>query len=122
MDLTKIPRSSNVKPDFQAPGPRVLIEKSIVIEADDEQDGDEDDDVVEEAPATRYYESTKVLGQLYRAIDEHAFFEQIQRQSRSMRTSHRSSLAEQLWQYVRRETALMQYEHYLPFARDTRDA
>ncbi|KAI4233718.1 MAG: hypothetical protein LQ349_004230 [Xanthoria aureola] len=122
VDLTKIPRSSNVKPDFQAPGPRVLIEKSIAIEADDEQDGDEDDDVVEEAPATRYYESTKVLGQLYRAIDEHAFFEQIQRQSRSMRTSHRSSLAEQLWQYVRRETALMQYEHYLPFARDTRDA
>ncbi|KAL8665874.1 MAG: hypothetical protein Q9168_007610 [Polycauliona sp. 1 TL-2023] len=123
VDLTKIPRSSNVKPDFQAPGPRVLIEKSISIEDKDEQDVDEDDiDVVDEAPVTRYYESTKVLGQLYRAIDEHAFFEQIQRQSRWTRTSHRSSLAEQVWQYVQSETALIQYKHYLPFARDTRDA
>ncbi|KAL8851617.1 MAG: hypothetical protein Q9221_003454 [Calogaya cf. arnoldii] len=123
VDLTKIPRSSNVKPDFQAPGPRVLIEKSITIEADDEQDRDEDDnEILEEAPATRYYESPKILGQLYRAIDEHAFFEQIQRQSLSTRTSHRSSLAEQVWQYVRRETALIQYEHYLQFARDTKDA
>ncbi|KAL8993887.1 MAG: hypothetical protein Q9169_006006 [Polycauliona sp. 2 TL-2023] len=123
VDLTKIPRSSNVRPDFQAPGPRVLIEKSISIEEIDEQDGDEDDmEVVEEAPATRYYESIKVLGQLYRAIDEHAFFEQIQRQSRSTKTLHQSSLAEQVWQYVRSETALIEYKHHLPFARDTRDA
>ncbi|KAL8876738.1 MAG: hypothetical protein Q9198_005119 [Flavoplaca austrocitrina] len=123
VNLTKIPKSSNVRPDFQAPGPRVLIAKSITMYGEDGQDGDEDEiDVIDEAPATRYYESPKILGQLYRAIDEHVFFEQIQRQSRSMRTSHRSSLAEQVWQYVRRETALMQYEHYLPFARDTRDA
>ncbi|KAL8788930.1 MAG: hypothetical protein Q9213_001453 [Squamulea squamosa] len=123
VDLTKMPKSSNVKPDFQAPGPRVLIEKSITMEDIEDQEGNEDDeDVMEEAPATRYYESQKVLGRLYRAIDEHAFFEDIQRQSRSPISSHRSSLAEQVWEYVRQRTALIQYQHYLPFARDTKDA
>ena len=77
---------------------------------------------MEETPATRYYESHKVLGQLYRAIDEHAFFEEIQRQSRSARTLHGSNLAEQVWDYVRGKTALIQYEHFVPFARDIKDA
>ncbi|KAL8727230.1 MAG: hypothetical protein Q9166_006194 [cf. Caloplaca sp. 2 TL-2023] len=125
VDMTKTPRSSNIRPDFQAPGPRVLVEKTITVEGLEGQDEDEDEDeieVVEEAPATRYYKSEKVLGKLYRAIDEHDFFEEIQRHSRSVPKPQGISLAEEVWKYVREKTALIEYTHYLPFARDIKEA
>ncbi|KAL8650034.1 MAG: hypothetical protein Q9210_004066 [Variospora velana] len=119
---TGIP-SSNVRPDFQAPGPRVLIENAIKIEDIDAEDDDEDEEDPEEtAPATRYYESPKVLGKLYRAIDEQEFFTAIQRQSQASRSYQQSSLAIRLWDYVKHKTALIQYRHYLDFARDVKDA
>lgn len=118
-----MPKSSNVKPDFQAPGPRVLIENSIKLEETEIQDDDDDDDVAEEmVPATRYYESQKVLGKLYRAIDESDFFTGIQRQSRAAGQPQSLSLAERVWEYVRGQTAVMQYQHYLDFARDVKEA
>ncbi|KAL8810430.1 MAG: hypothetical protein Q9200_002580 [Gallowayella weberi] len=123
VDLTQIPRSSNIRPDFQAPGPRVLIEEAITVEELEDHDADEDDnEVVEETQPTRYYRSEKVLGQLYRAIDEHDFFEEIQRHSRSARKPQSFSLAEEVWKFVREKTALIQYKHYLPFARDIKEA
>lgn len=118
-----MPKSSNVRPDFQAPGPRVLIENAIKIEDIDAEDDDEDEEDPEEtAPATRYYESPKVLGKLYRAIDEQDFFTAIQRQSQASRSYQQSSLAIRLWDYVKHKTALIQYHHYLDFARDVKDA
>ncbi|KAL8699255.1 MAG: hypothetical protein Q9224_001493 [Gallowayella concinna] len=123
VDLTQIPRSSNIRPDFQAPGPRVLIQESITVEELEVHDEDEDDnEVMEEAQPARYYRSEKVLGQLYRAINEHDFFEEIQRHSRAVRKPQSFSLAEEVWKYVREKTALMQYTHYLPFARDVKEA
>ncbi|KAL9017000.1 MAG: hypothetical protein Q9185_005649 [Variospora sp. 1 TL-2023] len=123
VDLKKMPKSSNVRPDFQAPGPRVLIENAIKIEDIDAEDDDEDEEDPEEtAPATRYYESPKVLGKLYRAIDEQDFFTAIQRQSQASRSYQQSSLAIRLWDYVKHKTALIQYQHYLDFARDVKDA
>lgn len=111
------------RPDFQAPGPRVLIEKSINVEELEAQYDDEDDDEPEEtSQATRYYESQKVLGKLYRAIDEHEFFEEIQRQSRSAWSHQHLSLAEKVWGYVKEKTTLIQYDHYHGFARDIKEA
>lgn len=91
-------------------------------EAEGLEEEEDDGEIEEDLPVTKYYRSEKVLGQLYRAIDEHAFFEGIQRQSRAARQPHRSSLAEEVWKYVRERTALIEYYHYLPFARDTKDA
>ncbi|KAL8801528.1 MAG: hypothetical protein Q9182_004370 [Xanthomendoza sp. 2 TL-2023] len=123
VDLTKIPRSSNIRPDFQAPGPRVLIQESVTVEELEDHDADEDDnEVMEEAQPARYYRSEKILGQLYRAIDEHDFFEKIQRHSRSVRKPQSFSLAEEVWKFVREKTALIEYTHYLPFARDIKEA
>ena len=121
-----MPKYSNAKPDFQASGPRVLIEKAIKIE-DMEQEDDADENVAEspfEPPRTRYYESTKVLGKLYRAIDEHKFFEEVQRQSTSINGSytHTRSLIDAVWRYVQEQTALIQWSHYIDFARDVKDA
>ena len=122
-----MPKSSNVKPDFQAPGPRVLIEKDIKMEEMELGEDDADDDLEDslfEAPRTRYYESQKVLGKLYRAIDEHKFFEEVQRQSRPVNGSggQTQSLIDSVWRYVQEQTALIQWDHCLEFARDVRDA
>lgn len=90
--------------------------------ADDDEDDDDDNDASPETiPATKYYASRKVLGQLYRAIDEHAFFEEIQRWSRTAKRSQSISLAEKVWGYVHSKTALIQYDHYLRFARDVKE-
>lgn len=121
-----MPKYSNVKPDFQAPGPRVLIEKAIKLENMEQED--DVDDNLEDSPfeprRTRYYESKKVLGKLYRAIDEHKFFEEVQRQSTSVSSSHQHSrsLIDAVWRYVQEQTALIQWSHYLDFARDVKDA
>ncbi|KAL8705424.1 MAG: hypothetical protein Q9201_001448 [Fulgogasparrea decipioides] len=125
VDISQLPRASKVRPDFQASGPRVLVGESITMEklqAPPSDDSDDDDDEIQETtPGIEYYESQKVLGKLYRAIDEHDFFAEIQRQSRVARRSQSISLAEKVWAYVRVKTALIQYEHHLGFARDVRE-
>ena len=124
-DLTKLPRHSNVRPDFQAPGPRVLVDESIKVqeESDDEPD-DRDDNEEASMPQLRYYPSQKVLGKLYRAIDEHEIFDQIQRQSRSSKESVSSGKdpITRVWDYVQNVTALIEYRHYLSFARVVKES
>lgn len=128
VNLSTLPRSPRERPDFQAPGPRVLLENSISIgemqygwnvESDDE---DDDEETVDARPAIRYYPSNKVLGQLYRSIDERDFFAEIQRRSMPAKELQHMSVAEKVWDYVQANAALIQYEHYLPFARDVKEA
>ena len=116
------------RPDFQAPGPRVLIEKDINFEEVDSTATPEEDDEVEEVasyspPMPRYYESHKILGKLYREIDEQKFFEELQRQSRlsTMNPNKTRSLAGAVWNYVREKTTNFQWHHYLQFAHDVKD-
>ena len=123
-----MPNYPKARPDFQATGPRVLIERDVNFEEEDlSTSSDEDDEVNEVANSgplkLRYYESHQVLGKLYRAIDEQKFFEAIQRQSRSSRidSGHTGSLADAVWTYVREKTALIQWRHYVTWAQDVRD-
>ena len=120
-----MPKYSNVKPDFQAPGPRVLIEKEIKMEDMEQDDADDDfDESPFDTPKIRYYESKKILGKLYRAIDEHKFFKEIQRQSGSIDgpRNQTQSLINKVWQYVQEATVLIEWKHYNEFARNVRDA
>lgn len=58
-----------------APGPWVKIQDKAELEMDEyvvQGEGDGDD---AEGPRHRYYESKKLLGQLYRAIDERKIWE-----------------------------------------------
>ena len=88
---------------------------------------DEDNEFNEVAsygpPKLHYYESQNVLGELYREIDEHKFFEAIQRQSRmpGSNPDKTHSLAGAVWNYVREKTALIQWQHYMSWARDVKD-
>lgn len=116
---------SRVRPDFQATGPRVLVEHLISLEkqeaAGELNDGTDNEDEEEIQQTTRYYTSRKVLGKLYRAIDEHEFLKDIQRQSK-LNSGGIHNLADQVWRYVQKETALVQYRHWLQFAKEVKEA
>lgn len=77
-------------------------------------------------PKARYYESSKVLGKLYRAIDEHKIFLEIQRPvappssthsfSAKKTTDARSAL-ELVWEYIHSKTSLVTgWSNYKTFA------
>ncbi len=105
-----------------------MIEKDINFEEVDSTTYPEEDDEVEEVasyspPMPRYYESPKILGKLYREIDEQKFFEELQRQSRlsTLNLNKARSLADAVWNYVREKTTNFQWHHYLQFAHDVKD-
>ena len=72
VDMSQIPRSEDTKsrPDFFAPGPEVYIHDKADIEMADMYMVEEDEEEDEDGPRYRYYRSEKVLGHLYRAVDE----------------------------------------------------
>ncbi|KAL0260085.1 hypothetical protein SLS55_005830 [Diplodia seriata] len=126
VDMSQIPRNDMIRPDFMASGPRVIVEKrGAVFQEDEEDDLDEDDAVGALDPdykTFRYYESERVLGQLYRSIDEKKIFQEMQRHATGTK-SHLGgmNLMDQVWAYVQRETALIQWEEYKPLARNIKE-
>ncbi len=72
VELSELPRSPKWRPDFLVPGPSITIFDKSAISLDEHSlpQGDEDDEGNEEGPRFRYYQSEKILGQLYRAVDE----------------------------------------------------
>lgn len=126
-----MPKWPRARPDFQAPGPRVFIDKAVDFEKEDDDldipadnANDELDEVASyEPPGVRYYESAKVLGKLYRQIDEREFFEEIQKHSKHAKTliSTTNSLADAVWNYANTKTAIIQWQHWVEFAKDTKD-
>ena len=123
--VTSIPRYPKTRPDFLAPGPQVLIESSIKLRTlEASLDGEQRDEVMEaesyQPPKIRYYESEKVLGHLYRAIDEIKFLGQIQEQIKSS-PGHSQNVLGEVWNYVRENTALIQWEHHIEDAREIKE-
>lgn len=123
VDMTKTPKYIHWRPDFEAPGPHVKVEKlsGVTFVPPDDREindrGDEDDDF----SSYRYYESNKVLGKLYRAIDESAIFGQIKQSSLVHGTQSHSTIITQAWTYVQSQCRLIEWKHHLLWARDIRD-
>jgi hypothetical protein len=116
------------RPDFMATGPHVVIEEKVnFAEPIPLKQGDDEEDVVgaldPDNKPYRYYESSKVLGKLYRAIDERKFFDDLQEQSRLFDTDDRSGKATMrgVLDYVRTQTSLIEWEHHRKWARDIKD-
>ena len=131
VDLSQLPRSKRFRPDFMAPGPRYRIEKRGIQFLDEEalegMDEEEPDVVTALDPDSaqiQYYESTRVLGRLYRAIDEQNFLEELQKQSRtsSKDVDTRATLINKVWQYALRQTHLVQWAQHKDQARDIKEA
>ncbi|KAK2731821.1 hypothetical protein FQN55_004435 [Onygenales sp. PD_40] len=120
VDLDRIPRFPRYRPDFMAPGPRVHIEESLTLLEENEQmtvqDDDDDDD---ERPPTRFYKSTKVLGTLYRSIDEQEFL--FERRNARDRPANSNIVLMRLWDYIREETKGFVWDHLLGEARNIRE-
>src|SRR5271170_6898777 len=114
------PKYDLYRPDFMAPSPRVTVEKSIaVLEEQSPRNLADEGEAVEsdldpDTKSYRYYESEKVLGKLYRAIDEKNFLVELQRRARELEATDTSdqTLIRRLWAYVQRQTHLVQWNHH----------
>ena len=100
----------------------MIEDKAVLLEQQDVETPPEGDDEFDEAASYgpqrhRYYASEKILGKLYRDIDEHQFFAKIKAQSGS-RSSENRSVIPGVWKYVEEKTRLIQWRHYTDFALD----
>lgn len=116
VDLALMPKYSRFRPDFMAPGPQVSIHKKEIIFSDDSPSFGEGVD--DDARSFEYYRSEKILGKLYRKIDERKLFEQIHYHSGG---KSRSQIMERAWIYVQSRCRVIQWEHLKEWARDIRD-
>jgi hypothetical protein len=105
-----------------APGPRVKVgalEDVINFDSAEENPHDPVSQLDPEQRPTRYYESRKVLGQLYRLIDEKGFYKSLHANSQA-KANGISEMLKDLWGYAEREAAGVQFSDYLGIARDIR--
>ncbi|KAG9245825.1 rna-dependent rna polymeras-like protein [Calycina marina] len=95
VDITMIPRTNRLRPDFEVPDPHVTIKY-------------------------RYYESEKVLGRLYRNIDERAIFAEIQAHAHAQTSTdiYTHGTMKEVWSYIERTYRLVQWEHLKTEAKD----
>src|ERR1700761_8049368 len=101
-----MPPSAKFRPDFMATGPHVHISKDKNLNF---QEGPQSrDDEGEEGPSYRYYESTKVLGKLFRAIDEREILFGGSDRSLGSRlsTRGRQSVLKVVWDCIQRQFQL----------------
>lgn len=127
-DMSQIPRGSDhIRPDFMAPGTNLVINELGAAELEElEQDDIDEPDSISVLDAdkgrTRYYRSEKVLGILYRRIDEKKFFDRMKNDFESFRqTWDNESLIEKVRRYIVRESRHVQWDHYWDFAEELRE-
>jgi hypothetical protein len=120
VDIRKIPKYKPYRPDFMAPGPRVHVYENLATLERDEEFEDDDDDDDDEGHRIRYYKSHKVLGRLFRGIDEIGFLEMLEKEMRPADPKTPSCLLT-LWQYVEHETALLIWDNHKAVAKDIKE-
>lgn len=125
--MKECPKRDRNRPDFMAPSPRAIIENGgLSILQEEEHHDDEDDPVADLNPETRrirYYESEKALGHLYRAIDERRFLSDLHKGYKSqVQQVPRFNLMSKLWDYVKRNNVLLEWEHNRQLARQIKEA
>jgi hypothetical protein len=102
-----------------APGPHIAVQKDKPLsfetrpESDDRITADDDD------ARYRFYESSKILGKLYRAIDEREVFASVQQQRG--RGGGGGCVLGAVWKYIQRRCMGIQWEHHVERARGIRD-
>ncbi|PVI03312.1 rna-dependent rna polymeras-like protein [Periconia macrospinosa] len=127
VDMREAPRGSDRnRPDFMAPGSNFVINNAgkAEIEEDDDDDIDNPDSIDVLNPdksSIRYYKSSKVLGFLYRNINETSFFDRMHKDFESAQWGS-ESLIQKLDRYIDRETRVFQWEQHRGFAEELRQA
>lgn len=104
-------------------GPYALIQKDKPVEFMAKSNSrNEDDD--EEAPKHKFYESDKILGKLFRAIDEQQVFSSVQNGSggeTSVSNCETQSVLKAVWRSVSKQCQHLQWQRHVPRARGIRD-
>ncbi|TGO38954.1 hypothetical protein BHYA_0063g00010 [Botrytis hyacinthi] len=106
-----VPKNALWRPDFMAPGPHIkishrpddrleFVKEYVPIEAMDEED---------EITNIKYYESKKVCGRLYRAIDERKVFEDIQKLN--VQANDSPDVMQHMWEFVKSRSQGIQWQH-----------
>ncbi|KAF4624670.1 hypothetical protein G7Y89_g13499 [Cudoniella acicularis] len=120
VNMSKMPKIIPARPDFMAPGPYVKLEtkEGLILEESKAtaQNTDDDDDF----KPYRYYESKKILGKLYRAIDEHEIFTKIKSQ-RLLQRGSTSTVLNHVWAHVQTECQIYDWRSHIQWAWDIRD-
>ena len=129
VDINNCPRlrAPNCKPDYMALGPRLLLFDGAATLENEDSPGlyhEDEDDILEdldpEGPRIKHYRSEKVLGHLYRAIDEHQFLSDVQTGKRRGTAASQSALNRVL-QYVLNVTKMILWDHFRPWALDIKE-
>ena len=119
-------RNCRFRPNFMAPGRKVKIEEHRISFEGEQIDLVEPDDPrrVGEPRPPRYYESKKILGILYRSIDERAFFKDLHERSPILKDDARPSkgILVSLWEYLQTETTELEWKHYVDYAWGMRES
>ena len=99
-----------------APGPRIKIEDGIELDAIDRPS-----ELFEEGENQyRYYRSHKALGQLYRAIDEQKFLQELRSTTQATR-GKAPDVVDKLWAYALRESTGFQWRHHTEVAEEIKE-
>lgn len=126
VNMKECPKYKKFRPDFMAPSPRVIVSDDGVLDIEDLEDNDEEafEDLDSELKPFRYYKSEKVLGHLYRAIDERQFLAKMQQdQRRTMAaSSDDNELLNTLLGYIKRQANLygILFDHHYELAEEIR--
>jgi len=118
-----------IRPHFMAPGPYVEILKHKPISFDRNSTGpDEGPDDDDEFQGYKYYTSTRILGKLFDAVDEHEIFSQLKENSANAVESittqqwdRSTSLLQHIWEIIRFESQKTNWEAHIARARGIRD-
>ncbi|KAK6579875.1 hypothetical protein PZA11_007583 [Diplocarpon coronariae] len=119
VDMKRMPKFAPVRPDFMAMGNIVRMEKKEGLQLEAKSLSTQDDNDDDDFPAYRYYESHKILGQLYRAIDEHEVFSEIKKYR--MLSTRTPSVLNRVWTHIHKKCWNLQWAHHVTWARELRE-
>lgn len=116
VDILQIPKAPLYRPDFMAPSASTKVEKGITRSS-------ESVEKLESSGRFRYYESDRVLGRLFRAIDEDLFFSDLEDDTSSI-FSHEGTdnVLEEIWQFVQHMMQGYAWKDYEDVAIQLRDS
>ncbi|KAL9024821.1 MAG: hypothetical protein Q9180_007798 [Flavoplaca navasiana] len=108
-----------------APGRKIMIEEHGITFEDDHVDFLDNDDpqIAGEPFRKRYYESNKILGILYRSINERAFFKELHNTSAILKDDSRTStgVLPGVLEYVCTEVGDLAWKHWKEYAAAMKD-
>ena len=126
VNMKECPKYNRCRPDFMAPSPRVVVSEAGMLDFEEEDNEDDEafEDLDVEWRAMRYYSSSKVLGELYRAIDEQRFLAKLQQEQKAhMKVSgSQNDLLDTLLKYMKRQATRygVLFDHHRELALDIR--